>query len=67
MFAFLVRMLGSPEEAEDLCQDTFISMIKAIYLKGLGMTMLWSDALLLTVFAVVMVSVSVRKFKKRLE
>ena len=45
----------------------FISMIKAIYLKGLGMTMLWADALLLTVFAVVMVSVSVRKFKKRLE
>ena len=29
VFAFLVRMLGSPEEAEDLCQDTFISMIKA--------------------------------------
>lgn len=29
VFAFLVRMLGSAEEAEDLCQDTFMSMIKA--------------------------------------
>jgi len=29
VFAFLVRMLGSPEEAEDLCQDTFVNLIKA--------------------------------------
>ena len=29
VFAFLVRMLGSPEEAEDLCQDTFMKVIKA--------------------------------------
>ncbi len=29
VFAFLDRMLGSPEEAEDLCQDTFIKMIRA--------------------------------------
>ncbi len=27
VFAFLVRMLGSPEEAEDLCQDSFMRMI----------------------------------------
>lgn len=29
VFAFLIRMLGSPEEAEDLCQDTFMNLIKA--------------------------------------
>ncbi|MCP4574031.1 MAG: sigma-70 family RNA polymerase sigma factor [bacterium] len=29
VFAFLVRMLGSPEEAEDLCQDSFMKLIKA--------------------------------------
>ncbi len=29
VFAFLVRMLGSPEEAEDLCQDTFMKLISA--------------------------------------
>ena len=29
VFAFLVRVLGSAEEAEDLCQDTFINLIKA--------------------------------------
>ena len=45
----------------------FIAILKSIYLKGLGLSMLWVDVLLLTVFAVVMVSVSVRKFHKRLE
>jgi RNA polymerase sigma-70 factor (ECF subfamily) len=30
VFAFLVRMLGSPEEAEDLCQETFISLIGTV-------------------------------------
>ena len=29
IFAFLFRMLGSSEEAEDLCQDTFMKLIKA--------------------------------------
>ncbi len=29
VFVFLVRMVGSPEEAEDLCQDTFMKLIKA--------------------------------------
>lgn len=45
----------------------FIAILKSIYLKGLGLSMLWVDVLLLTVFAVVMVSVSVRRFQKRLE
>ena len=29
IFAFLFRMLGSSEEAEDLCQDTFMKLINA--------------------------------------
>lgn len=29
VFAFLYHMLGSPEEAEDLCQDTFMKLISA--------------------------------------
>ena len=29
VFAFLIRMLGSREEAEDLCQDTFVKLIEA--------------------------------------
>jgi len=29
VFAFLVRMLGSSEEAEDLCQESFIKLIKS--------------------------------------
>ncbi len=45
----------------------FISMIESIYLKGLGLNAFWMDALLLTVFAVCMVGIAVRKFDKRLE
>ena len=45
----------------------FISILKSIYLKGLGLTMLWTDLVLLTVFSVFMVTISVRKFRKRLE
>ena len=29
VFSFLVRMLGSAEEAEDLCQETFLKLIQA--------------------------------------
>ena len=29
VFSFLVRMLGSAEEAEDLCQETFMNLIQA--------------------------------------
>lgn len=29
VFAFLLRMLGSPEDAQDLCQETFIRMIRS--------------------------------------
>ncbi len=29
VFAFLYRMLGSAEEAEDLCQESFMNLIKA--------------------------------------
>ena len=29
VYAFLVRMLGSPEDAQDLCQETFVRMIRS--------------------------------------
>ena len=29
VFAFLLRMLGNPEDAQDLCQETFIRMIRS--------------------------------------
>ena len=45
----------------------FITVIKSIYLKGLGLQVLWWDMFLLTAFSVIILSTSIRKFRKRLE
>ena len=45
----------------------FIALLRGIYMKGIGLSILWLDALLLTVYAVVMVILANRKFKFKLE
>ena len=45
----------------------FVSLLKGIYLKGVGLEILGYEAALLTVFGAVMVFMAVTKFKKRLE
>jgi len=45
----------------------FVALIKAIYLKGVGLEVLWPEAALLTAFAAIMFTLAVVKFKKRLE
>jgi ABC-2 type transport system permease protein len=44
----------------------FITLLKGIYLKGVGLRILIGDAFLLTVFAVAMVVLANIKFKKKL-
>ena len=44
----------------------FVTLLKCIYLKGLGLDLLWPDAVLLVVFAVAVLLLAVRKFRKRL-
>lgn len=42
VFAFLLRMLGCPEDAQDLCQETFMRMISsADTYKGQGQFQSW--------------------------
>jgi ABC-2 type transport system permease protein len=43
----------------------FITILKGIYLKGTGLAILWPDTLFLIVFAVIMVTLAYRKFKKK--
>lgn len=43
----------------------FISILKGIYLKGLGLQFLWSQALFLSLFAIAMISLAYRRFQKR--
>jgi ABC-2 type transport system permease protein len=45
----------------------FVSLLKGIYLKGVGLEILGLEAALLTAFGAVMIFMAVTKFKKRLE
>jgi len=44
----------------------FVSLLKGIYLKGAGLSILAAEAALLTAFSITMVLLATRKFKKKL-
>jgi ABC-2 type transport system permease protein len=44
----------------------FVTILRGLYLKGVGLSVLWPECLLLTVFGVLMLFLSMRVFKKRL-
>lgn len=43
----------------------FITILRGIYLKGVGFAVLWKQALFLTIFGFIMVGLANRKFKKK--
>ncbi len=45
----------------------FIAMLRGIYLKGIGLSVLWADALLLTLYAALMIFLAHRKMKLMLD
>jgi ABC-2 type transport system permease protein len=45
----------------------FIAILRGIYLKGIGLEILWLDALLLSIYAIIMILLANRKFKFKLE
>jgi ABC-2 type transport system permease protein len=45
----------------------YLTVLRGVLLKGVGLEYLWRDALLLLAFAVIIVTFSVRRFSKRLE
>ena len=44
----------------------FVTILRGIYLKDVGLTVLWPQALFLLGFALLILAISVRKFKKKL-
>ncbi len=44
----------------------FVALLKGLYLKGVGLEILWGEALLLIIFAAGMVALANAKFRKRL-
>lgn len=45
----------------------FIAILRGIYLKGIGLEILWLDALLLGIYSLIMITLANRKFKFKLE
>lgn len=45
----------------------FIAILRGIYLKGIGLEILWLDALFLLVYAAIMITIANRKFRFKLE
>jgi ABC-2 type transport system permease protein len=57
-----------PQLLGDLVPLTyFIRISRGIYLKGIGLNFLWSDALILVFYALVVVLIASRRFKMRLD
>jgi ABC-2 type transport system permease protein len=45
----------------------FVSIVKGIYLRGVGLEILWRDALFLLAFAVLVLAAAIGRFKKKLQ
>lgn len=45
----------------------FIAILRGIYLKGIGLEILWLDALLLSIYALIMIIIANKKLKLKLE
>ncbi|HEY5974255.1 MAG TPA: ABC transporter permease [Geobacteraceae bacterium] len=44
----------------------FVTILRGVYLKDVGLTVLWPQALFLVIFGVVVMTVAVKKFKKKI-
>jgi ABC-2 type transport system permease protein len=44
----------------------FVTILRGIYLKGVGLAVLWGEALFLAVFGGMVIMLAIRKFKKKL-
>jgi drug efflux transport system permease protein len=68
-FVFAIENMPAPIQAitYGVPARYFIAILRGIYLKGIGLEILWLDALLLSVYALFMIFLAHRKFKFKLE
>ena len=68
-FTFAICNMPKPLQVITYAIPTryLVTILKGIYLKGVGLKILWFEAGLLTLFSVVTLSLANRKFKKKLE
>jgi len=67
-FIFPIENMPLPIQAVThlLTARYFVFILRGIYLKDVGMAVLWPEVMFLTVFGVIVITVAVRKFRKRI-
>jgi ABC-2 type transport system permease protein len=67
-FAFAIANMPLPVQAITFIVPAryFVALVKGIFLRGVGLDVLWRDAVFLIVFAVVVLALAIRKTPKRL-
>lgn len=68
-FAFAIANMPVPVQVITFIVPAryFVALVKGIFLRGVGLEVLWADALFLTVFAVVVTALAIRKTRKKLD
>jgi ABC-2 type transport system permease protein len=67
-FAFAIANMPLPVQGITFIVPAryFVALVKGIFLRGVGLDVLWRDAVFLIVFAVVVLALAIRKTPKRL-
>jgi ABC-2 type transport system permease protein len=67
-FAFAIANMPVPVRAITFIVPAryFVALVKGIFLRGVGLEVLWADALFLAVFALVVIGIAIRKTRKHL-
>ncbi|MBN2123031.1 MAG: ABC transporter permease [Deltaproteobacteria bacterium] len=68
-FVFAIENMPIPIQAITYVVPAryFIALLRGVYLKGIGLEILWLNALLLTIYALIMVVLSNKRMKMKLE
>lgn len=68
-FVFAIENMPLPLQALTYIVPAryFIAILRGIYLKGIGLEILWLNALFLTIYALIMIAMANRKFSFKLE
>lgn len=68
-FAFAIANMPLPVQGITFIVPAryFVALVKGIFLRGVGLEVLWADALFLTAFAAVVTALAIRKTRKKLE
>lgn len=67
-FAFAIANMPVPVRAITFIVPAryFVALVKGIFLRGVGLEVLWADALFLAVFALAVIGIAIRKTRKHL-